>query len=326
MKIFYRKVILFILLMSSILFTIIYVIDQKIKENTFYSLPSNTKYLFIGSSFVSHSINDEKIEGVLNMALAGESYFYSYIKINKLIGANPDLQTLFLDYSNFRLTDIADTHMWDRVKFSYKYSKFHTIADNRERWFVFKHNPIGFLSVLSTIYRENIIFLKQGYKFYPSYRHWGNYDSFNFSKVDSLINVNYQNKWSTNEIFGIGNVNLEYLLKIKDLCSRNKIELILFRPPTHQSDPFRANEELFQKYRKEYLSDITFLDFQNFPLKNDEFLDLDHLNAFGSAKFSLFLDELFKDSLWIVNDKQKYIDRKVNQLNSNVVLSLQEIK
>ena len=317
MKLFCGKVLFFIVILSSILFSVTYLLNNKAQNNQYYRLSPDTKYLFVGSSFVSCGIRDSEIDGAVNLSLAGESFFYSYPKIRKIIDANPQLKYIFLDYSNFKLTKIIDKYMWTDMYLSTQYLRYAPLFENSDKLAILTDNPIGFLSIQPMIARETIGFLEWEGTFYPSYKYWGGYDEFRFSKTDSLIRVNHQSKATHQDIFEVGPVNLKYLEKIKKLCIEKGVNLILFRTPTHRLDPYRANEEFFQNYRKENLAGITFLDFHNFPLENKEFLDLDHLNYFGATKLSSFLNSLIKDSLWVVDDKQEYIERNIR---------LQEIK
>ena len=311
MKLFCRKVLFFVVLLSSITFFIIFFLNNIVQDNRYYKLSPHTKYLFVGSSFVSCSIRDSEIDGAVNLALAGESFFYSYTKIKKIIDVNPELKYIFLDYSNFKLTKIMDRFIWTDMYLSTQYLRYAPLIENREKLAVLAENPLGFLSIQPIIARDNIGFLKWNENFYPSYKYWGGYDEFHFSKTDSLIRANHQAKATQQDIFEVGSVNLEYLVKIREVCVEKGVNLILFRTPTHALDPYRANEEFLQTYRKENLADITFLDFHDFPLENKEFLDLDHLNYLGATKFSFFLNSLIKDSLWVVDDNQEYIERNI---------------
>ena len=49
-----------------------------------------------------------------------------------------------------------------------------------------------------------------------------------------------------------------------------------------------SDKIIFQKIRKGWFNDIPFLDFNNFPLADNEFADMGHLNYKGAKKFSLW--------------------------------------
>jgi hypothetical protein len=43
--------------------------------------------------------------------------------------------------------------------------------------------------------------------------------------------------------------------------------------------------------RKRHFGDVKFLDFNNFPIKNDEFADFGHLNFKGALKYSTYINQ-----------------------------------
>lgn len=67
--------------------------------------------------------------------------------------------------------------------------------------------------------------------------------------------------------------------------------VFLIRSPQHPLYEYRNNEAEFSRIRERYFSDIKFLDFNNFPLKNDDFADFGHLNFKGALKFSAYINQ-----------------------------------
>ena len=71
-------------------------------------------------------------------------------------------------------------------------------------------------------------------------------------------------------------------------------------------------EKELVKLKNEKFNDVTFLDFNDFPLSNREFGDFTHVNYRGAKIFSLWFDVLLEKGLLTdinVNDSiKKYIE------------------
>ena len=74
--------------------------------------------------------------------------------------------------------------------------------------------------------------------------------------------------------------------------------------------PILYNEKIYRRYILDTFSKTEFLDFKDFPLKNSDFYDLDHLNVDGSIKFSIFFNSLIKNGLLDKTEKQKFINEQ----------------
>ena len=113
--------------------------------------------------------------------------------------------------------------------------------------------------------------------------------------------------------FKYSKYGLLYLDKIIDLCVSKKINLYLVRTPVHQSWEKLENEYYFQKILKEKYKKVCFLDFKDYPLKNNFYGDLNHLNHFGATKFSIFFNNLLKNGLLIKENKQEFINQEMKK-------------
>src|SRR5690606_33903458 len=117
---------------------------------------------------------------------------------------------------------------------------------------------------------------------------------------------------SDSEILAV--YNLRYLDKIIAFCKQNNVEAILIRSPLHKDYNF-DNETVFQNMLKTKYHQLDFLDFSEFPLSDDEFGDILHLNHKGAKKYSLWFDGLLKKELFQKTHKQKFIDKEIETLN-----------
>lgn len=314
MKKLIYKILIFILIILSIIIGMILYYNKKVSLDAYYKLPKSTKILFTGSSLVSCGIRDYLITDSKNMGLAGESYFYTYMKLKKLLEANPQIEYVFIDLMNRRVTQSSEHLRFTDMYLESQFIRYNHLATSKQTGEILKHNFLGYLSVQSTCLREKVYFMKRPYKNYPDALYWGGNDAIDGSKLDSLVRSGDADLSKHSDVFTIGSDEIEYLQEIVNLCKLMNKSLVFMRIPSSEENPFRNNEDTFQNLRNKYFSDITFLDFDKLSLSRDAYLDLDHLNNKGAENFSKFLNSIIKDSLWIVSDKQEYIDRKIAEI------------
>ena len=58
-------------------------------------LPDEKKYVFLGHSHAQAAYNDKLIDSAFNLASSGEAYFYTYVKLNKILEDNSDKKIIF---------------------------------------------------------------------------------------------------------------------------------------------------------------------------------------------------------------------------------------
>ena len=111
--------------------------------------------------------------------------------------------------------------------------------------------------------------------------------------------------------------SLYYLEKIIKLCKDNNINVFLIRSPYHHKSPIIQNEYNLQMLKNLKFIDIEFLDFKDFPLKNSEFGDLNHLNYKGAIIFSKWFNAILKNGLLERVNKKQMIEMEINNLLKN---------
>lgn len=276
-------------LISLVLIIVIYngITFLLINYNCNFKFASNPKFLVLGNSHSEHALNDSLIPNLKNLSQGGESYYYTYQKAKKVLEQNPEVSTVFIEYSNIAISYKMKKWIWDdQVLRNYyvKYSPFLSLSDE---FLLVSNNLSGYLNAISPKIKErgSRIFIKKinytndiGGYFYQSQ-----------SKIDSLLNNPLDKSAKHNSIsktYSFSNVNNLYLLKLINLCKSYNKKIILVRCPIHPQYELWESETIFQETLKKELNGIEFLDFSKFELSNDEFRDFDHLNYKGAIKFS----------------------------------------
>lgn len=256
-------------------------------------MKADTEYIVFGHSHARYAINDNYIPKLQNVAINAEPYFYTYQKVKHLVSHNKQVKTILVEFTNNQITKDMDNWIWGDIYLQRAYPFHAPLLNNEDQNILITHNFDGYLNALSLSVKENLyIICKNEIK-----GNFGGYVSLGDSHADSIINKikNNRNKFTLLPR-EISEINLKYLQKIEEFCDENDIALFLIRSPQHPLSLERNNEKQFQKIRKKYFNDIVFLDFNNFPLENEDFNDLEHVNSSGATKFSKWLRDIFEEN------------------------------
>jgi hypothetical protein len=270
-----------------------------------FKIGDNKRILIIGHSHSECAYNDSLISGVANFSQSGESYFYTYFKTKKLIERNPNIRTVFIEFTNNQIDKSQNDCIWGNKYMSYRFPKYGAFMDLNSYKLLLKENPKCFLSSSKTLIKYSI---KSAFRGFKNQDDIGGYLYLVRDKTDSLLANVSIHSISENKPQELSEKNIEYLRKTVDyLVSKNK-KVFLIRSPLHKRYEGFNNEKQFQKLLKRKFSDIEFLDFSQFPLLNLEFGDLGHLNHKGATKFSIWFSNLLNNGLLEKDKKQNIID------------------
>ncbi|MGH2665084.1 hypothetical protein [Flavobacterium sp.] len=263
------------------------------------------------------AFNDTIIRNTLNLSDDGENYFYIYIKLKKLIDNNKNIKNVFMSFTNNQINNSYDsTTIWSKKYINFRYPKYALNFDFGESCILLKNNPATFLKAQQRVLKNNVRFVCKNNSSIIENGYWGGFKYLKRDKTDSLIKVFKKVKPLVKMKYP--KVTLDYLDKIIKLCEDNKINLYLLRCPMHKLADL-DNDYFFKKIVQSRYSNITFLDFKNFPLENDFYADFSHLNHKGSTKFSLFFEKLLKNGLLSQKEKQAFIDKEMDKISSSVL-------
>lgn len=316
MKNFIIKIFKFIF--SIIIFILIFIIitNKKIDNSPIFSVSKDVKYLILGHSHSQYAFNDSLIKHSKNFSQAGELFFYTYIKVKKIISDNKQIKTIFLEFSNNEIA--LEMEKWTRSEqdILYRIPKYAPVMQLEDfKYIVFK-NPRAFLKTIPLVFKNNLNFLVLRKKNYIVAQDWGGYFVHKNSFVNSILLNRKKMVFKNDTIQKFSSINLKYLFKIIDYCNKKDINLYLIRSPQHKEYPILQNEQLFQSVLKSKFKNVNFLDFNNFPISNNEYVDLQHLNSRGARKLSLFFNNLLKNGLLDKKDKQQFINKEMQKLSN----------
>ncbi|HEV3223197.1 MAG TPA: hypothetical protein VGZ90_09975 [Puia sp.] len=307
MKLFIRNLMLFTIT-CLIAFAVLVTIEKTILNNMGqFKLSMGVKYIFMGHSHPQMDYNDKLIDSSVNLASSGEAYFYTYIKLKKILESNSDKKIVFVEFSNNNIISQMNKWIWNDIYIYDRYRLYWSYTPNTERKLLYTKNPEASIlcdikSVVTNVYY--IFSLKNIAKD----ERMGGYLHLERDKTDSLLQASLIYARNKRPDMSISPVNLMYLRKIIQICKDNGTKVILIRSPLHPVYDEFKNESRYEEVLNSQFNDVEFLDLKNFPMINSDYGDLEHLNYRGAKKYSLFFNKLLKEGLLDSADKQKFIN------------------
>jgi hypothetical protein len=275
-----------------------------------FVLPRGKKYIFLGHSHAQTAYNDMFIDSALNLASAGEAYFYTYIKLKKITENNKEKKIVFIEYSNNNILTEMDNWIWDDIHINYRYRLYSPYTDLSEMKVLYTKNPkVALICDIKSI--VNNIYYIFNLKNIAVDQKMGGYIDLVRDKTDSLLHALSKNHKELLNDTNVSVTNIIYLKKMIDVCRQKGYSVYLIRTPLHPSYSGLANEEVFKKILSRDLGNVDFLDFKDYPLSNSDFGDLQHINFRGAKKYSIFFNKLLKQGLLSSNNKQEFINEQM---------------
>lgn len=293
MKLFFNRIFIFSLTTSAVLFFLVglvYILTYNYQFDTI-----NKKNIFLGDSNSMNAINDSLVTNSKNLSGSADSYFYSYLKLRKIINSENKIQRVFLSFSPHNIID--NSWLFNETDLVSRFPIYMSMLDKSDFNFLFdKKENLFKSSIYSTI--KNSISIYYSILTDKIDKSYGGYEptySNNLKKAIISLNENESvPNFRIPQKFIIYEEEILYLNKIINLCKTNNIELNLIITPK------RKELLSFKKYfYKEFLlyyeanfSNINLYNFSDFTMPDDSYDDLVHLNYKGSVLFSKHLNDI----------------------------------
>lgn len=273
-----------------ILFALLLYLNSSIIDN--YKIDDKINVIYVGDSHIKLAINDKLINKSANFSNDSEAYEFSYYKIADLIRNNPNIKKIYLGMSYHNISNYYDDYVLDKksVEIPGKYffilpfsQKINLITINKNKLPVF----------IKKIFREglNNIFTKTN-----NYGYLGKYENdFKNSKslkisIDKRILFQFYKNGKVNDF---SRYNINYLLKIVELCKKNRIELNLVNAPLHSYYRSKIPKIYISKYNDIILQNkLKVIDFKESSFSDNCFIpDGDHVSEKGSRIVSYLMNK-----------------------------------
>ncbi|PKQ46729.1 hypothetical protein [Confluentibacter flavum] len=310
MKKFIKQVFFFTLIFCCLFTCIILTTNIIVNNKADFKISKEKKYVLFGHSQPECAFNDSLISNFKNFSNAGETYFYTFQKIKQILPQNPQIETVFLEFTNNKISIWADKDIWSNKYMRLRYPRYASFMNLEDNLFLMTKNVKGYAKVLPISIKYNLIRMKLNDYFYIN--KIGGYKYLVRKKTDSILKTMNKTGFSIYPEYQKMSVHeIHYLEKIIQFCKEMNKKVYLVRSPYHKKSFYSQNEEALQLLKKQKFDTIKFLDFKDFPLDNSEYGDLDHLNHKGAKKFSKWFNTLLKKGLLDSINKQQIIDKKI---------------
>lgn len=319
MKLFATKLFYFVISFIILLLTVILLGYKLLNDDSYYKLPMQTHLIMLGHSHTECAYNDSLISGFANFGSAGESYFYTFLKVKKIIPNNKQIKTVFIEFENTQIDTVMNSWTWDLEHIHAQFPIYFPLLNFSEFKFLWTKNSNAILNCPPKFFINEI-----GFTIYSTYiigkgirsnTRFGGYRFLVRDKTDSLLLNMPKIKQKEISNYEISEINIYYLAEIIKLCKMNNIVVYLIRSPVHPNYSRLNNEPELKRIINSQFSNIEFLDFKDYPLKNSEFGDFGHLNYKGARIFSGFFNNILDSGILIKNNKQDFIDIEISKLN-----------
>lgn len=282
MKSFIKKSFLFLLGFTLSVAMLFVMLSTTLEKKTNFKLDQSIQAVIFGHSHSEYAFNDSIITGFKNLSQSGESYFYTYLKVKKVLEDNPQIKHIFIEFSNIDITKKKDQEIWSNKYVTHRLPNYAALMTRKELAFLICKNPKAVLQILpKTIYEQAARVKNKNYNYLYLF---GNYQSTDINRTPVLLNLDH--KPVDNDYVLASTENIAYLKKIIAYCDANGVNTYLVRSPMHPKSLDLSNETLFQKTRTNDFKQLPFLDYAHLKLNDSDYRDFDHLNSKGAKKFS----------------------------------------
>lgn len=315
MRKFIKKITFSLSIFLVLLFSLIVVIEYIINRNSNFKLKTKPKFVVLGHSHPEHALNDTLINSFINLSESGESYYYTFFKAKKIIEQNPTIEVIFIEFTNNQISENMNNWIWSANHMNYRYPRFSSFMNISDKYILARNNAFKFTQSIIYSFKTNLTrILKSDFSYLNDI---GGYVNSKENSIKKIIKTD-TDRTSIYRSTNISKYNLEYLTKLIKYSKKKGKRIILIRSPQHKKYHGYSNELTYQKTRKEKYSNIEYLDFSNFPLKNSEFRDLEHLNFKGAIRFSTWFNQILEKGLLESSNKQEIISNEIkNQVKKN---------
>ena len=246
-----------------------------------WKIPIEKHVVFMGASHISRGIDDTSMKSGFNFARPSERYMYTYIKLQHLCKANPQIDTIFLECAHTDLANDCDYKYFEENELS-GYIELYWPLFSQENWKYFSLKKKDILwYIIKGISNRNIYLRDKWFSVL------GGYEPLMGEMDRNTVKPQKESDRGSGH-----DINYFYLNKIIDYCSSHNIKLFLLQCPVFRPDYF-FDSAYHEKAIQQFMIKAEYIDFANWPIKDDEMLDPHHLNDKGAARFSNELKRLY---------------------------------
>jgi len=247
-----------------------------------------TNVLIAGDSHTQCSLNPKLFKSAVNISQSAEPYVITFWKLKYILDNNkPDV--LLLGFGHHNISAFNDIKFKNKIWSSELFRRTYTIQKFRN----LKQIEIDYFGYYKILFKN--IFLLPHRKHFNFIGHYSNSTDSNLADLKSAIERHYYNK--KNEL-PVSEISIAYLDSIVQICNKNKINLVLINSPVHKVYYDNIPDIIKDRYNSEKKRlinmEIPVFDYSNMFYEDSLYLNADHINEKGAAKFTLTIIDLIE--------------------------------
>lgn len=302
MRKFLQRFLLFCFIIATGVFIVISVSSNFINSKIKYKLSSKKNILILGDSQTQCALNDTVLENSINLSESADTYFYSFLKLKKVIPRNVQIDTLILAYAPHNVSKTQDNWLIDESINEFKFPLHYFLFDTSDILNFGKIAPLQLIKNYPKVVSKNGSHLFRIYKNEPINK----FGIGGYKAIFHKLNENKNEKPAyilQKKQYHYATIDLEYLKKIYKYCNDKNIKIILIATPFILNSA--SNEKLFFKRYKSFaanqLPNAIVYDYSHFNMDKKYFADNVHLNHEGAKLFSLRIKNNMKTKITTYN-------------------------
>jgi len=116
----------------------------EINRNANFKLEPNIDKIIVGHSHSDCTYNDSIIPNFKNLYQSGESYFFTFYKLQKIVEINPQIKTIYFELTNNQIDTSMERWTFEKPFLEARLSVHEPFTTFKDKIFLFKTNH-GFI-------------------------------------------------------------------------------------------------------------------------------------------------------------------------------------
>ena len=284
MKKFLKRLLFFLFIpVAGYLFVLVVLNYLNNKAIADFKIDTNVTILFMGDSHIEKALDDKLIKGSLNIAQNSESFYFTYYKLQKILETNQHIKKIYLGCSYHSFSDYQYDFIFGRYANEIA-ARYFFILPFAQQVKVITHN-ISHFNVFTknmlTMGARNVFTGNADFSFGGKFKNEFTNSSVKEKSLYKRLVIQYYNGAQLRDF---SEINIQYLLKIKELCGTKNIQLILLQTPLHVVYRNSIPQKFSNKF-KTFVAENNFelMDLAEMDLDDSCFIpDGDHVSAKGA--------------------------------------------
>ena len=281
-----------------------------------FELNKDINTLIIGDSHPMSSLDPDIIKNSKNISLDSENYFFTYYKLKYYISYNSHIKNVILGFSTHNVSKMSsEMFIFHEPTEKQVLERYYRILDFEGKYRIMSSRKYFIISVLKydlgiplEIYKDDFLLKKlfnrniyeSDYKFVGEF-YKSDKSNVNNKDIQKKIKEYYYNDHMIYP--GESDLNIEYLNKIIEMCSKKGIKVYLYSSPVFPTfKELIPKENLidFERVKKDVIQNhknTVYIDHTDYVLERKDYGDQDHLNSLGAKVVShIIYGILLKDN------------------------------